>query len=104
MAARRRHDPSALHADRGDDGGRKRDARLVARRDGCLRRAEIAARVREASRRFGLDLDPGAVIGDLPLGRRQRVEILKAAAARGGTADPRRADLQSGAERSRRAA
>ena len=43
-----------------------------------LRRAAMAARVREASRRFGLDLDPGARIADLPLGRRQRVEILKA--------------------------
>src|SRR5580658_5678074 len=43
-----------------------------------LRRAAIAERVREASRRFGLDLDPQARIGDLPLGRRQRVEILKA--------------------------
>ena len=43
-----------------------------------LRRAAIANRVREASRRFGLDLDPNARVGDLPLGRRQRVEILKA--------------------------
>jgi general nucleoside transport system ATP-binding protein len=43
-----------------------------------LRRAEIAERVREASRRFGLDLDPEARIGDLSLGRKQRVEILKA--------------------------
>jgi len=43
-----------------------------------LRRAEMAARVREASRRFGLDLDPDAQIATLPLGRRQRVEILKA--------------------------
>jgi ABC-type uncharacterized transport system ATPase subunit len=43
-----------------------------------LRRADIADRVREASRRFGLDLDPEARIGELPLGRRQRVEILKA--------------------------
>jgi general nucleoside transport system ATP-binding protein len=43
-----------------------------------LKRAEVAARIRETSRRFGLDLDPGAVVGDLPLGRRQRVEILKA--------------------------
>ena len=38
----------------------------------------MAARVREASRRFGLDLDPDALVADLPLGRRQRVEILKA--------------------------
>jgi ABC-type uncharacterized transport system ATPase subunit len=43
-----------------------------------LRRADIAARVREASRRFGLDLDPDAPVAALPLGRRQRVEILKA--------------------------
>jgi general nucleoside transport system ATP-binding protein len=43
-----------------------------------LKRAEVAARIGETSRRFGLDLDPDAVIGDLPLGRRQRVEILKA--------------------------
>ncbi len=43
-----------------------------------LRRAAMAERVRKASRRFGLDLDPEARIADLPLGRRQRVEILKA--------------------------
>ncbi len=43
-----------------------------------LRRAAVAERVREASRRFGLDLDPAARVADLPLGRRQRVEILKA--------------------------
>jgi ABC-type uncharacterized transport system ATPase subunit len=43
-----------------------------------LRAAAMAERIREASRRFGLDLDPDAMIADLPLGRRQRVEILKA--------------------------
>ncbi len=43
-----------------------------------LKRAEMAGRVREASRRFGLDLDPDAPVAALPLGRRQRVEILKA--------------------------
>jgi simple sugar transport system ATP-binding protein len=43
-----------------------------------LRRASIADRVREASRQFGLDLDPDARVADLPLGRKQRVEILKA--------------------------
>ena len=43
-----------------------------------LRRAEVAERVRTASRRFGLDLDPDARVADLSLGRRQRVEILKA--------------------------
>src|SRR6185312_3795275 len=43
-----------------------------------LRRVEMADRIRQASRRFGLDLDPSARVGDLPLGRKQRVEILKA--------------------------
>jgi ABC-type uncharacterized transport system ATPase subunit len=43
-----------------------------------LKTAAMAARVREASRRFGLDLDPDAPVASLPLGRRQRVEILKA--------------------------
>ncbi|HEX4768607.1 MAG TPA: ABC transporter ATP-binding protein [Lichenihabitans sp.] len=32
----------------------------------------------ELSRRFGLDLDPNAIVGSLPVGLRQRVEILKA--------------------------
>lgn len=39
---------------------------------------EMADRVRDASRRFGLELDPFARVGNLPLGRKQRVEILKA--------------------------
>ena len=43
-----------------------------------LRRQAIADRVREVSRRFGLDLVPDAYVADLPLGRRQRIEILKA--------------------------
>ena len=43
-----------------------------------LRRRQIAVRIREASARFGLDLDPEARVADLPLGRRQRIEILKA--------------------------
>jgi general nucleoside transport system ATP-binding protein len=43
-----------------------------------LRRSEMAKRVREESLRYGLGLDPDALIADLPLGRRQRVEILKA--------------------------
>jgi simple sugar transport system ATP-binding protein len=43
-----------------------------------IRTAAIAAQVREASRRFGLHLDPTALVATLPLGRRQRVEILKA--------------------------
>jgi general nucleoside transport system ATP-binding protein len=43
-----------------------------------LRVKEISARIREASQRFGLDLNPDALVSTLPLGRRQRVEILKA--------------------------
>ncbi|GAA3691984.1 ABC transporter ATP-binding protein [Nonomuraea antimicrobica] len=36
------------------------------------------ARVREISQRFGFDLDPDALVGDLPVGVQQRVEIIKA--------------------------
>lgn len=36
--------------------------------------------VRELSERFGLELDPDAVVSDLPIGVRQRVEIVKALA------------------------
>ena len=43
-----------------------------------LRIADIAERVRSASRAYGLDLDPDAVVGELALGLQQRVEILKA--------------------------
>jgi ABC-type uncharacterized transport system ATPase subunit len=43
-----------------------------------LARARIAAQVREASARFGLDLEPDARVADLSLGRRQRIEILRA--------------------------
>ncbi|GAB0115196.1 ABC transporter ATP-binding protein [Acidisoma sp. C75] len=39
---------------------------------------ETAKRIRATSERLGLALDPFARVGDLPLGRRQRVEILKA--------------------------
>jgi simple sugar transport system ATP-binding protein len=43
-----------------------------------LRTREIAQLIRRASQTYGLDLDPNAVVGDLSLGRRQRVEIVKA--------------------------
>jgi len=42
-----------------------------------LRPQEIAALIRDTSRTYGLDLDPDAVVGDLPHGQRQRVEIMK---------------------------
>lgn len=40
--------------------------------------SEAEKRVRELSQHFGLDVDPNARIEDLPMGIRQRVEILKA--------------------------
>lgn len=43
-----------------------------------LRQGQAAAAIRDASARYGLELDPGTVVGTLPLGRRQRVEIVKA--------------------------
>ncbi|MEN9989503.1 MAG: hypothetical protein RL508_482, partial [Actinomycetota bacterium] len=36
------------------------------------------AKVREISDRFGFDVDPDAIVGELPVGVQQRVEIIKA--------------------------
>ena len=38
---------------------------------------EVAARVREVSKKYGLPLDPDRVVGDLSAGERQRVEIIR---------------------------
>jgi len=43
-----------------------------------LDRKEVSARVRELSRQYGLDIDPDTLVGDLPVGVQQRVEIVKA--------------------------
>ncbi len=45
---------------------------------GSLGRAAMEARVAELSARYGLEIDPTAVIDDLSVGERQRVELLKA--------------------------
>src|SRR5690606_6252119 len=45
---------------------------------GTLDLATAREKVREISARFGFDLDPDAVVGDLPVGVQQRVEIIKA--------------------------
>src|SRR5690606_20631107 len=37
----------------------------------------VSARIRELSERYNLNVDPDAVIEDLPVGVRQRVEIVK---------------------------
>jgi simple sugar transport system ATP-binding protein len=44
---------------------------------GKARLKEVAASVDELSTRFGLAIDPRAVVGDLTVGARQRVEIVK---------------------------
>ncbi|PRY68849.1 nucleoside ABC transporter ATP-binding protein [Glaciihabitans tibetensis] len=45
---------------------------------GRLNLASARARVREISARFGFDVDPDALVEDLPVGVQQRVEIIKA--------------------------
>ncbi len=45
---------------------------------GRLDRRTARRRVRELSERYGLDVDPDALVADLPVGVQQRVEILKA--------------------------
>jgi len=43
-----------------------------------LDRNEVAKKVRELSHQYGLEVDPEATVGDLPVGIQQRVEIVKA--------------------------
>lgn len=45
---------------------------------GVLDLAEARRRVREISDHFGFDVDPDAIVEDLPVGVQQRVEIIKA--------------------------
>ena len=45
---------------------------------GLVDLGEARRRVIELSRRYGLEIDPDAVVEDLPVGMQQRVEILKA--------------------------
>jgi ABC-type uncharacterized transport system ATPase subunit len=47
-------------------------------KNGFLDTRTVAARIQELSHRYNLDVDPYAVIEDLPVGVRQRVEIVKA--------------------------
>src|SRR5574339_313108 len=42
-----------------------------------LDRAKVAARIREISEQYGLEVDPDAYVQDLPVGIQQRVEIIK---------------------------
>jgi len=43
-----------------------------------LDRKEVAQKVADLSHQYGLDVDPEAIVGDLPVGVQQRVEIVKA--------------------------
>jgi len=43
-----------------------------------LDRAAASKRIRELSKQYGLEIDPDAVVKDLPVGVQQRVEIVKA--------------------------
>ncbi|WP_407941063.1 ABC transporter ATP-binding protein [Oceanomicrobium pacificus] len=40
-------------------------------------RAELSARIRDVSQEYGLPLDPDRLVGDLSVGERQRVEIVR---------------------------
>ncbi|MFZ5909081.1 MAG: ABC transporter ATP-binding protein [Chloroflexota bacterium] len=44
---------------------------------GFLDRKTVSAKVRELSHQYGLDVDPDALVGQLPVGVQQRVEIVK---------------------------
>ncbi len=50
------------------------------RRFGFLDRRQARSEIRELSKRFGLEVDPDALVGDLSVGQQQRVEIVKALA------------------------
>jgi len=44
---------------------------------GLLDRKAVSAKVKELSHQYGLDVDPEALVGQLPVGLQQRVEIVK---------------------------
>ena len=50
----------------------------ITRGAGWLNRRQAAKRVRELSQQYGLEVDPLAIVEDLPVGTQQRVEIIKA--------------------------
>ncbi len=79
---RHRHGPPALHARAGLHRRRERHARPRADpRPRGARPAQGRRRsVRELSERYGSQVDPDALVEDLPVGVQQRVEILKALA------------------------
>ena len=77
---------------------------LGAESSGMLRGTLRAARdeLLKLERDYGLDIDPDAIVGDLPVGAQQRVEILKALYRGARGADPRRAHRRADAAGGRR--
>ncbi|WP_249222936.1 ABC transporter ATP-binding protein [Noviherbaspirillum sp. L7-7A] len=53
------------------------DNLLLGQSRGLLKRREAGARIRALASQYGLELDPDALISDLSVGERQRVEIIK---------------------------
>ncbi|HNR96148.1 MAG: Galactose/methyl galactoside import ATP-binding protein MglA [Chloroflexi bacterium ADurb.Bin180] len=47
-------------------------------RNGLLDRATASRKIKEFAHQFGMEIDPGALVKDLPVGVQQRVEIVKA--------------------------
>jgi len=47
-------------------------------RNGILNTKAVSERVHDLSKQYGLDIDPEALVGNLPVGVQQRVEIVKA--------------------------
>ncbi len=50
----------------------------IAGKGGVLDRRQAEAKVHALSEKYGLEVDPSAIVEDLPVGRQQRVEIIKA--------------------------
>ena len=93
---RDRDGASALHAHPGDDRRREHRPRRRAAHGTCSwTRKGPSERVRELSGRFGLAVDPGALVSDITVGQQQRVEILKALYRERRPAHPRRADSRA---------
>ena len=72
-----RHDSPALHAGAHDDRGAERGARAEVLRGPLIDPGRVSVRIRELSDRYGLSIDPDALVRQLSVGERQRVEIIK---------------------------
>ncbi len=105
IARRHRHGPPALHAGPGLHRRRERHARRRADRASAARSTSTprASACVRSPPRFGFDVDPDALVEDLPVGVQQRVEIIKALSRDAQGAHPRRAHRGADAAGDRRA-